>query len=113
MSTNVGSNAPTTRPNANMRPLLPSHCSGGPNVSPEGKTNGLTHTFVMSFASEADRDTYLTHPAHVKVRSREGGRRPNLNHHCSIHRQCQTATGGDGPCFIISYRTAKSLGVMT
>jgi len=40
--------------------------SGGPNVSPEGKANGLTHTFVMDFASEADRDEYLTHPAHIK-----------------------------------------------
>ncbi len=42
----------------------------GPNVSPEGKSEGLTYAFVVSFASEQDRDAYLTHPAHqeyVKV----------------------------------------------
>ena len=39
--------------------------SGGANISPEGKTLGLTHTFVMEFSSEADRDAYLIHPAHV------------------------------------------------
>ena len=37
---------------------------GGLNVSSEGKDKGLTHTFVMSFASEANRDAYLAHPAH-------------------------------------------------
>lgn len=37
----------------------------GRNVSPEGKANGHTHCFQMAFASEADRDAYLTHPDHV------------------------------------------------
>lgn len=36
----------------------------GTNVSPEGKSEGFTHAFVVSFASEKDRDTYITHPAH-------------------------------------------------
>jgi hypothetical protein len=36
----------------------------GENNSPEGLNQGLTHCFVMSFESEADRDAYLIHPAH-------------------------------------------------
>ncbi|WP_254512232.1 Dabb family protein [Anatilimnocola floriformis] len=42
----------------------------GPNVSPEGKSEGLTYCFVVSFKDEAARDAYLKHPAHddyVKV----------------------------------------------
>jgi hypothetical protein len=37
----------------------------GTNVSNEGKSQGLTHAFVVSFRSESDRDAYLTHPAHL------------------------------------------------
>ena len=36
----------------------------GTNVSPEGKAEGFTHCFFVSFATEADRDAYLPHPAH-------------------------------------------------
>jgi quinol monooxygenase YgiN len=36
----------------------------GTNVSPEGKSDGLTHVFVVSFIDEKARDAYLTHPAH-------------------------------------------------
>lgn len=36
----------------------------GTNVSPEGKSAGLTHAFMVSFRSEKDRDAYLVHPAH-------------------------------------------------
>lgn len=36
----------------------------GENNSPEGLNQGLTHCFVMSFSSEADRDAYLIDPAH-------------------------------------------------
>ncbi len=36
----------------------------GVNVSPEGKSEGLTHGFVVSFRNEQDRDAYLKHPAH-------------------------------------------------
>ena len=37
----------------------------GVNVSPERKSEGLTHVFVVTFRNEADRDAYLTHPAHL------------------------------------------------
>ena len=36
----------------------------GTNSSPEGLNNGLTHCFVATFTSDADRDAYLVHPAH-------------------------------------------------
>jgi len=42
----------------------------GTNVSGEGKSEGLTHVFVVTFRDEAGRDVYLKHPAHdayVKV----------------------------------------------
>lgn len=42
----------------------------GPNVSAEGKSDGLTYCFVVSFRDEKARDAYLVHPAHqeyVKV----------------------------------------------
>jgi hypothetical protein len=37
----------------------------GTNVSPEGKSEGMTHAFVVSFRDEQGRDTYLKHPAHL------------------------------------------------
>jgi hypothetical protein len=36
----------------------------GTDVSPEGKSQGLTHCFLVTFKSDADRDAYLPHPAH-------------------------------------------------
>ncbi len=36
----------------------------GTNVSPEGKSEGFTHVFVVTFRDEAGRETYLKHPAH-------------------------------------------------
>ena len=36
----------------------------GVNNSPEALSEGLTHCFLASFASEKDRDAYLPHPAH-------------------------------------------------
>ena len=36
----------------------------GTDNSPEGLQQGLTHCFLLTFASEADRDAYLPHPAH-------------------------------------------------
>lgn len=36
----------------------------GANVSSEGKSQGLTHAFVVTFRDEAGRDRYLKHPAH-------------------------------------------------
>jgi hypothetical protein len=44
--------------------------SGGVNTSPEGLNKGLTHGFVMTFASAADRDAYLIHPEHEKIKAR-------------------------------------------
>jgi hypothetical protein len=36
----------------------------GTDVSPEGKAQGFTHCFLVTFATAADRDAYLPHPAH-------------------------------------------------
>jgi hypothetical protein len=36
----------------------------GTNNSPEKLANGLTHCFLLTFKSEADRDAYLIHPDH-------------------------------------------------
>ncbi len=36
----------------------------GTDVSPEGISDGFTHCFLVTFASEKDRDAYLPHPAH-------------------------------------------------
>ena len=36
----------------------------GTNVSKEGKSEGFTHVFVVTFKNEADRDAYIAHPAH-------------------------------------------------
>ena len=37
----------------------------GINNSPEGLDRGHSHCFVLTFASESDRDAYLPHPEHV------------------------------------------------
>src|SRR5512137_765950 len=36
----------------------------GRDVSVQGLSQGFTHCFVVSFASEADRDAYAVHPDH-------------------------------------------------
>jgi hypothetical protein len=36
----------------------------GLNNSPEGLNKGLTHGFLLTFNTEADRAAYLPHPAH-------------------------------------------------
>jgi len=36
----------------------------GTNNSPEGLNQGLTHCFLVTFESEADREVYLPHPEH-------------------------------------------------
>jgi hypothetical protein len=36
----------------------------GTDVSPEKHSQGLTHAFLLTFTSAADRDTYLNHPDH-------------------------------------------------
>ena len=37
----------------------------GTNLSAEGKSEGLTHAFLVTFRDEAGRDVYLKHPAHL------------------------------------------------
>lgn len=37
----------------------------GENTSPEGLANGLSHCFLLTFATEAARDAYLPHPDHM------------------------------------------------
>lgn len=37
----------------------------GRDVSVQGLSQGFTHCFVVTFASEADRDIYATHPEHL------------------------------------------------
>jgi hypothetical protein len=36
----------------------------GTNESPEGKADGFTHCFFLTFQNAKDRDAYLPHPAH-------------------------------------------------
>lgn len=36
----------------------------GTNVSKENRNKGFTHCFVLTFANEKDRDSYLKDPAH-------------------------------------------------
>ncbi len=45
----------------------------GTNNSPEKLDKGLTHAFVLTFANEKDRDTYLPHPGHKEFGKLVGG----------------------------------------
>ena len=36
----------------------------GTNVSKEKRDKGFTHCFIVTFKSENDRDTYISHPDH-------------------------------------------------
>jgi hypothetical protein len=38
----------------------------GRDVSVEGKAQGFTHCFLVTFRDEAGRDAYLPHPAHQR-----------------------------------------------
>ncbi|MDA1229400.1 MAG: Dabb family protein [Planctomycetota bacterium] len=46
----------------------------GLNNSPEEKNQGFTHGYLLTFASEADRDAYLPHPDHKKFGALLGGK---------------------------------------
>jgi len=46
----------------------------GINNSPEGLDKGFTHGYLITFASEEDRDAYLPHPAHKKFVELLGGK---------------------------------------
>lgn len=54
-----------------LRDLVPgiSDFEWGQNNSPEGKNQGLTHCFTLTFESEDARDAYLPHPDHVAFAS--------------------------------------------
>jgi hypothetical protein len=49
-----------------LKPKIPLIVSleWGTNVSKEKKDKGFTHCFVLTFKSEKDLDTYVTHPEH-------------------------------------------------
>lgn len=38
----------------------------GVNNSPEGKNQGFTHVYLLTFENAAARDAYLPHPEHTK-----------------------------------------------
>ncbi len=40
----------------------------GPYESAEGLNDGFTHGFIMTFDSAANRDAYLPHPEHERVK---------------------------------------------
>ena len=46
----------------------------GLNNSPEDHAKGFTHGYLLTFASEADRDVYLPHPEHKKFAAMLGGK---------------------------------------
>lgn len=46
----------------------------GLNNSPENHAKGFTHGYLLTFASEADRDAYLPHPEHKKFGALLGGK---------------------------------------
>lgn len=41
----------------------------GRNNSPENLNKDFTHAFIIKFANERDRDTYLVHPAHEEFKA--------------------------------------------
>jgi hypothetical protein len=41
----------------------------GPNCSPEGLAQGMTHGLVMTFSDVAARDAYVPHPEHERVKN--------------------------------------------
>lgn len=45
----------------------------GTDVSPEGKQQGFTHCFMVTFKSIADRDAYIPHPDHKALGGVSGG----------------------------------------
>lgn len=53
----------------------------GTDVSPEGKAQGFTHCFLVTFKTEAERDAYLPHPAHKEFVSIVG---PHVDKVCVV-----------------------------
>lgn len=65
----------------------------GTDISPEGKSQGFTHCFVVTFGTEADRDAYLPHPAHKEFVSIVG---PHVDKVCVVDFWSQPGTDDDG-----------------
>ncbi len=42
---------------------------GGACCSAEGRNQGMTHGFIMTFADAAARDAYLVHPEHERFKA--------------------------------------------
>ncbi len=57
---------------AALKDLIPGilSYSAGINSSPENINRDYTHGFIMTFATAADRDVYLPHPEHEKVKAK-------------------------------------------
>lgn len=49
------------------------HLEWGKDVSPEGLQNGHEYAFIVTFATEAHRDIYLSHPDHKALVEVIGG----------------------------------------
>jgi hypothetical protein len=41
----------------------------GTNCSAEGRNQGLTHGFIMTFSDVAARDAYIVHPEHERFKT--------------------------------------------
>jgi hypothetical protein len=41
----------------------------GSNCSQEGRSQGLTHGFIMTFSNSAARDAYIVHPEHERFKA--------------------------------------------
>lgn len=56
---------------SSLKDLCPGilHYAGGPYSSPEGMNGPFTHGFLMTFDSPENRDIYLPHPEHERVKS--------------------------------------------
>ena len=56
---------------AGLKALCPGilHYAGGAYSSPEGMNGDFTHGFLMTFDSSENRDIYLPHPEHERVKS--------------------------------------------
>jgi hypothetical protein len=62
----------------------------GTDVSVQGFSRGFTHCFVVTVASEEDRDTYLPHPDHAEFIELS---RPHVEQILTFDYHARDATG--------------------
>jgi hypothetical protein len=62
----------------------------GTDVSVQGFSRGFTHCFVVTLASEADRDAYLPHPDHAEFIALS---RPHVEHLLVLDYYAQVVAG--------------------